>query len=118
MSEEKPEPTEFPVDAGPLLRAVAILIAIFVALCVLVYLQRGGEFYGEGMAFLAFVFCFSAYTQRADTFRMTSILVGGALLCAALYFVGGGGDEAEPANRSGRPVKQPSQPAPEGLGAQ
>jgi hypothetical protein len=114
------EQSEFPVDTKPLIRALALLVTAFIGLCAVVYFQSSEETWGIGILLLAAVFCFCAYTQRQDTFRMQAIIVVGLLLCIVLYAFGGGEpQEKEPRGeeRTRQPPKGASSAiAPEGFG--
>lgn len=103
----------FPVDVKPLIRSGVLLLVVFVALCVMVYLQEGESAYSAGILLLASVFGFAAYTQRQDSFRMVGTLVVGAILCLLLLLYSGEEAPEEGAKPGGS--RTPRYAEPEGL---
>lgn len=102
----------FPVDIRPLVRSGLLLLVVFVALCITAYFQQGELTYLTGLALLAAVFGFSAYTQRDDKLRMLGILFFGALLCLVLFIYAG---EEVDEGHSGTDNLAPRYVEPEGL---
>jgi len=111
------EKTEFPVDARPLIGSFIMLLLVFIGLCCVVYFENSVESFRLGNVLLALAFGFAAYVQRGDSYRVTGILVGGAVICAFVYIFGGGGSgDDEPAKVTRPPAKTLGLSSPEGLG--
>jgi hypothetical protein len=111
------EQTEFPVDNRPLIGSFILLFLVFIGLCVTVYFQNSSESWGIGNILLVFAFCFAAYVQRNDPFRVTGILIGGAVICVLVFLLTGGEESDEGVRKEGsKTVPYSNLPSPEGFG--